>query len=143
MIFFFFRGTSLSRRLKDREHEIEVDNRDRRYEKDEIEELRQKLLLQPDIDDIEIEIKKRLEKEEETIRKRLADLIRESSDESADESDNEDKRTDKRKDLPKESNNPLKMEKIEQLAQPIPSPPTGLSTKFHFSHLEICFSSRN
>lgn len=133
MIFVFIsRGTSLSRRLKDREHEIEVDNRDRRYEKDEIEELRQKLLLQPDIDDIEIEIKKRLEKDEENIRKRLADLIRESSDESNDESDNEDKRTDKRKDLPKESSNTIKMETIEQKAQSMPSPPTGLSSEIQF-----------
>jgi RNA-binding protein 25 len=93
----FSRGTSLARRLKDREHEIEIDNRDRRHEKEEIEELRQKLLLQDNIDDIELEIKRRLEKEEELIRKRLADLIR-PSDESADESDNDEQPTAHRKD---------------------------------------------
>jgi hypothetical protein len=80
-----FRGTSLARRLKDREYEIESDHRDRHREKEEIEELRQKLLIQNDIDDIEIEIKRRLEKQEELIRKRLADLIRISSDETENE----------------------------------------------------------
>ena len=119
------RGTSLSRRLKDREHEIELDNRDRRYEKDEIEELRQKLLLQPDIDDIEIEIKTRLEKQEESIRKRLADLIRSTSEEPSDQSDNEDKRTNQRKDLSKQSINPPQLEINQSSIQSIPSPPTG------------------
>ncbi|CAF2674078.1 unnamed protein product [Rotaria sp. Silwood2] len=85
----YYKGTALARRLKDREHEIEIDNRDRHREKDEIEELRQKLLLQDNIDDIELEIKRRLEKEEENIRKRLADLIRTTTDESSEESDNE------------------------------------------------------
>jgi hypothetical protein len=77
-----FRGSSLARRLKDREYEIENDHRDRHREKEEIEELRQKLSMQDNIDDIEIEIKRRLEKQEELIRKRLADLIRITSDES-------------------------------------------------------------
>ncbi len=97
MNFFSFvlsRGTSLARRLKDREHEIEIDHRDRYREKEEIEELRQKLLLQDHIDDIELEIKRRLDKEEETIRKRLADLTR-TSDESSEESDNEEQTTKK------------------------------------------------
>ena len=90
MRFFFnfpglFRGTALARRLKDREHEIEIDHRDRHREKEEIEELRQKLLLQDNIDDIEIEIKQRLEKQEELIRKRLADLTRVTDDESNNE----------------------------------------------------------
>jgi len=58
----YYKGTSLARRLKEREHEIEIDNRDRRHEKDEIEELRQKFLLQDNIHDIELEIKKHLEK---------------------------------------------------------------------------------
>ncbi|CAM4884946.1 unnamed protein product [Rotaria socialis] len=92
-----YKGTSLARRLKDREREIEIDNRDRRNEKEEIEELRKKLLLQNNIDDIESEIKRRLEKEEELIRKRLADLTRGTSDESADESDNDEETTNKRK----------------------------------------------
>ncbi|CAF3980399.1 unnamed protein product [Rotaria magnacalcarata] len=92
-----FRGTSLARRLKDREREIEIDNRDRRNEKEEIEELRKKLLLQNNIDDIESEIKRRLEKEEELIRKRLVDLTRGTSDESADESDNDEEATNNQK----------------------------------------------
>lgn len=83
--------------MKDREHEIEFDNRDRRHEKEEIEELRQKLLLQDNIDDIDSHIKRTLEKEEELIRKRLADLTR-PSDESGDESDNEEQSTANRKD---------------------------------------------
>ncbi len=86
---FDFRGTALARRLKDREHEIEIDNRDRHREKEEIEDLRQKLLLQDNIDDIELEIKRRLEKEEELIRKYLTDLTRTTNDESSEESDNE------------------------------------------------------
>lgn len=118
-----FRGTSLARRLKDREHEIEIDNRDRRHEKDEIEELRQKLLLQDGVDDIEVEIKKRLEKEEELIRKRLADLTRATADESAGESDNEEERPTNRKD---ESVSAVKAESAEQSAQPILSPQMGL-----------------
>ncbi|CAF0985810.1 unnamed protein product [Rotaria sp. Silwood1] len=95
----YYKGTPLARRLKDREHEIETDKRDRHHEKEEIEELRQKLLLQDNIDDIELEIKRRLEKEEELIRKRLADLTRTTSDESTDESDNEDESTNNRKDI--------------------------------------------
>lgn len=94
---FLCRGTALARRLKEREHEIEEDNRDRRHEKQEIEELRQKLLLQDNINDIELEIKRRLEKEEDLIRKRLADLAR-ASDESADESDNDEESKNSRKD---------------------------------------------
>jgi RNA-binding protein 25 len=98
MLFCLSRGTSLARRLKDREHEIEIDNRDRRHEKEEIEDLRQKLLLQNNIDDIDLEIKKRLEKDEELIRKRLADLTRTTSDESDRESDNDEQTKTNRKD---------------------------------------------
>ncbi len=126
MNFFSFvlsRGTSLARRLKDREHEIEIDNRDRRHEKEEIEELRQKLLLQNHIDDIELEIKKRLEKEEELIRKRLADLTRTTSDESDNESDNDEESTTNRKDISNESINIMKTESIDQ---PSISPQIGL-----------------
>lgn len=92
----YCRGTSLARRLKDREHEIELDHRDRHREKEEIEELRQKLLLQDNIDDIELEIKRRLEKEEELIRKRLTDLTRVTSDESSEESDDGEKQKTKK-----------------------------------------------
>jgi len=84
-----YKGNGLVRRLKDREHEIELDNRDRRHEKEEIEELRQKL-LQENVSDVEGEIKRRLEKDEEQIRRRLTDLVRSSSEESADESENDD-----------------------------------------------------
>jgi RNA-binding protein 25 len=98
MLFCLSRGTSLARRLKDREHEIEIDNRDRRHEKEEIEDLRQKLLLQNNIDDIDLEIKRRLEKDEELIRKRLADLTRTTSDESDRESDNDEQTKTNRKD---------------------------------------------
>ena len=112
------RGTSLARRLKDREHEIEIDNRDRRHEKEEIEELRQKLVLQGNIPDIELEIKRRLEKEEEVIRRRLADLTRTTSDESAGESDNDEEgKAASRKEnvpLPTESNNRSKNNSHEE-----------------------------
>ena len=87
----------MARRLKEREHEIEIDNRDRRHEKDEIEELRQKLLLQDNITDIEAEIKRRLEKEEEQVRRRLADLTRPINDESAGDSDTDDEKRKSRK----------------------------------------------
>jgi len=112
----YYKGAAFTRRLKEREHEIELDNRDRRHEKDEIEELRQKLLLQNDIDDIEIEIKKRLEQEEELIRKRLADLIRPS-----DESDNESDVDEQPKDVPMEitTTSNGKNESFEQ--SPLPS----------------------
>jgi len=90
----YYKGTALARRLKEREHEIEIDHRDRYREKEEIEELRQKLLFQDNIDDIELEIKQRLEKNEELIRKRLLDLTR-TSDESSEESDNEEQTTKK------------------------------------------------
>ncbi|CAF0896551.1 unnamed protein product [Adineta steineri] len=85
----YYKGTPLARRLKDREHEIEVDNRDRHREKEEIDDLRQKLLLQNNVDDVEIEIKRRLEKDEENIRKQLANLIRQTHDEPAEQSDHE------------------------------------------------------
>lgn len=79
----------MTRKLKDRDSEIGADKRDSRHEKQEIEELRQKLLLQNNITDIEAEIKRHLEKEEETIRRRMADLIRTTTDDSTSESDNE------------------------------------------------------
>lgn len=116
-----YKGAAFTRRLKEREHEIELDNRDRRHEKDEIEELRQKLLLQNDIDDIEIEIKKRLEKEEELIRKRLADLIR-PNDESEAESDTDEQS----KVVPMDSTSNGKNESMEQ--SPI-QVPTAIETK--------------
>lgn len=84
-----YKGFSLTRKLKDRDSEIGADKRDSRHEKQEIEELRQKLLLQNNITDIEAEIKRHLEKEEETIRRRMADLIRTTTDDSTSESDNE------------------------------------------------------
>jgi hypothetical protein len=96
LFIFLFRGASLARRLKDREHEIEIDNRDRHREKEEIEDLRQKLLLQDNIDNIELEIKRRLEKDEELIRKRLVNLTRTTNGESSEESDNEEERTRKK-----------------------------------------------
>ncbi|XP_074646948.1 RNA-binding protein 25-like isoform X2 [Tubulanus polymorphus] len=40
----FYKGSALSRRLKEREKEIEADTRDRQREKEEIEEIRRKLL---------------------------------------------------------------------------------------------------
>ncbi|CAF3189269.1 unnamed protein product [Rotaria socialis] len=105
----YYKGTALANRLKDREHEIEIDNRDRHREKDEIEVLRVKL-LQENIDDIELEIKRRLEREEENIRKRLVELIKATSDESSDESENEEEKAKKtssknRKDAMDMSNN--------------------------------------
>ncbi|UJR20833.1 hypothetical protein I4U23_023944 [Adineta vaga] len=118
----YYNESSLARRLKDREHEIDLDTRDRRYEKEEIEDLRQKLLLQDNIDDIDIEIKRRLEKEEELVRKRLADLTR-ASDESADESDNDEQPTNHRKDsnniAPTESANTSTGSMDQALRQPM------------------------
>lgn len=84
-----YKGSALVRRLKEREIEIQADKRDCRHEKEEIEELREKLVKE-NHSDVEGEIKRRLEKEEEHVRRRLADLIRSSSDESAGESDNDD-----------------------------------------------------
>ena len=81
--------------------------------------MRQKLLLQDGIDDIEIEIKKRLEKEEELIRKRLADLTRTTNDESDQESENEEKTTVNRKDnvlAPPESMNTSKINHIYEIS---------------------------
>lgn len=40
----FFRGSGLSRRMKEREKEIELDERDRLREKEEIEEIRKRLM---------------------------------------------------------------------------------------------------
>ncbi|CAF1117389.1 unnamed protein product [Adineta ricciae] len=120
----YYNESSLARRLKDREHEIDLDNRDRRHEKEEIEELRQKLLLQGNIDDVDAEIKRRLEKEEESIRKSLADLTR-ASDESGDELDNDEQPTNHRKDssnvAPVESAN-TSTGSIEQASRQASSP---------------------
>ncbi|CAF1064411.1 unnamed protein product [Adineta ricciae] len=120
----YYNESSLARRLKDREHEIDLDNRDRRHEKEEIEELRQKLLLQGNIDDVDAEIKRRLEKEEESIRKSLADLTR-ASDESGDELDNDEQSTNHRKDsssaAPVESAN-TSTGSIEQASRQASSP---------------------
>jgi len=68
-----------------------------------------------------MEIKKRLEKEEELIRKRLVDLTRTTSDESTDESDNDEERTNHRKDIPID----IKTESIDQPTRPIISPKIG------------------
>jgi len=84
-----FRGTALARRIKDREREIELDKRDRQREKEEIQELKKRLTAEGKYDDIELEIKQRLQKDEETIRKRLADLVKAESDVSSEESGDE------------------------------------------------------
>lgn len=46
------RGSALQKRLRDREKEVELDERDRKREKDELEEIRQRLLAEghPDPD---------------------------------------------------------------------------------------------
>jgi hypothetical protein len=56
----FYKNLNLSKRLKMREKEIELDNRDRQREKDELEELKQKLLAKSNQnpDSIDGEIKK-------------------------------------------------------------------------------------
>ncbi len=47
----FYKGASLAKKLKLREREIELDNRDRMREKDEIDELKRKL-IKGKLDDI-------------------------------------------------------------------------------------------
>jgi RNA-binding protein 25 len=48
----YYKGSALSRRLKEREKEMELDERDRQREKDELEEIRRKLAEEghPDVD---------------------------------------------------------------------------------------------
>ncbi|XP_065152546.1 RNA-binding protein 25 isoform X2 [Paramisgurnus dabryanus] len=48
----YYRGSALQKRLRDREKEVELDERDRKREKDELEEIRQRLLAEghPDPD---------------------------------------------------------------------------------------------
>lgn len=114
-----FRGAALARLLKDREHEIERDNRDRRLEKEEIEDLRQKL-VQENVSDVEGEIKRRLEKEEEQIRRRLVDLVRSSGEESAGESDQDDEnRSTSRKENLLPSNEETKGKAVDLVDQAI------------------------
>lgn len=61
----YYRGSALSRRIRDREREIEADERDRRKEKDEVEELRRRLQEEyPDKDPDELIAK--LNKEEDS-----------------------------------------------------------------------------
>ncbi|XP_014669694.1 PREDICTED: RNA-binding protein 25-like [Priapulus caudatus] len=61
----YYKGSALSRRLKDREKEIETDNRDRAREKEELEEVKHRLLEEGRVgEDVEEEIA-RLEREKE------------------------------------------------------------------------------
>ncbi|CAF1060251.1 unnamed protein product [Didymodactylos carnosus] len=102
----FYKGPSLARRLKEREYEIEIDNRDRHREKEELEELRQKL-TQQNIEDVEGELKRRVAHEEDSIRRRLAELTHTTKDSSTTSSSSsseneEDKGSKAQKDVPSE-----------------------------------------
>lgn len=44
MMFIYFRGSALQRRLNEREKEMEADERDRMKEREELEEIRKRLL---------------------------------------------------------------------------------------------------
>lgn len=55
--YYFYRGSCLNRRLKEREKEREVDVRDRQREKEELEEIKRKLLDEGYLD-LEVELMK-------------------------------------------------------------------------------------
>jgi RNA-binding protein 25 len=54
----FYKGASLAKKLKLREREIELDNRDRMREKDEIDELKRKLIKQGHEADVDEQLRK-------------------------------------------------------------------------------------
>ncbi len=54
----YFKGSHLEKKLKVREKEIESDNRDRQRERDELDELKKRLIEKGILDDVEIEAKR-------------------------------------------------------------------------------------
>ncbi|XP_051507554.1 RNA-binding protein 25-like [Myxocyprinus asiaticus] len=73
----YYRGSALQKRLRDREQELELDERNRKREKDELEEIRQRLLAEGHPDpDAELQ---RIE--QEAVRERQPSLKQEQSEE--------------------------------------------------------------
>lgn len=83
----YFKGSSLEKKLKFREKEIESDNRDRQRERDELEELK-KRLSEKGFDDVEHEAK-RIQEDENVRMKIKFEKIDESSSSSDEGSDGE------------------------------------------------------
>ena len=81
----FYKGSSLEKKLKFREKEIELDNRDRQREKEELEELKKKL-AEKGLTDVELEAK-RIQHDENLRMKTKFERIEQSSSSSEDESD--------------------------------------------------------
>ncbi|KAI0986134.1 hypothetical protein GJ496_005748 [Pomphorhynchus laevis] len=76
----YYRGTALARRLKDREREIVLDDRDRQRERDELIEIKRKLLIHHSKENLDELLAKHLANEEERIQKRIETLLRENKD---------------------------------------------------------------
>ena len=55
---YFKGGAHLEKKLKVREKEIETDNRDRQRERDELDELKKRLIEKGILDDVEVEAKR-------------------------------------------------------------------------------------
>ncbi|KAA0718104.1 RNA-binding protein 25 [Triplophysa tibetana] len=84
----YYRGSALQKRLRDREKEVELDERDRKREKDELEEIRQRLLAEGHPDpDAELQ---RIE--QEALRERQPPLKQEQSEKVMDVPCEEDER---------------------------------------------------
>lgn len=83
----YFKGSSLEKKLKFREKEIESDNRDRQREKEELDELK-KRLSEKGFSDIEHEAK-RIQEDENLRMKIKFEKIEQSSSSSEEESDHE------------------------------------------------------
>lgn len=66
----YYKGSALSKRLKDREKEIDADNRDRQREKEELEEIKMRL-MEEGAEDVDGEIEKLEQEREEHMRPRL------------------------------------------------------------------------
>ncbi|CAF0775533.1 unnamed protein product [Didymodactylos carnosus] len=122
----FYKGTALARRLKEREHEIEIDNRDRYKEKEELEELRQKL-TQQNIDDVEGELKRRVAHEEDAIRRCLAELTHTHSDSSTTASTSNSENEDEKDEKGNKKIQDVKVEKDMLNTMNITNPPSQIS----------------
>lgn len=81
-----YKGSSLEKKLKLREKEIEMDNKDRLREREELEELKKKLVEKGSVD-AELEAK-RLQNDENIKLKTKFEKLEQSSSSSEDESDN-------------------------------------------------------
>jgi len=85
----FYKGASLAKKLKLREREIELDNRDRMREKDEIDELKRKLVKQGHETDVEEQLRKIQEDEKVRLKSKLEALASSSHSESSSDENSE------------------------------------------------------